>query len=100
MLPLIYHSQAARSSKNLAAQEKKSAVVQPRAAHCLHDLIQMAAEVAAICDALNMAAFEGVAGIMVVRRDVNARSFADDARPGKANPAGADGELIRRAAEK
>ncbi len=59
----------------------------------------MAAEVAAVGDALDVAALEGVAGIVVIRRDVNASGLADDARSGKADATGADGELIRRAAE-
>ena len=65
-----------------------------RAAHGQEGFVQVAAEFPAIPYPLNMPAFQGVSGGMVIRGDVNSRGLADDPVPGKSYPAGADCKLI------
>ncbi len=65
-----------------------------RAAHGGQGFIEIASEITSVPYSLDVTAFEGIAGGMVIRRNINPRGFPDDPMAGEADTAGADGELI------
>jgi len=107
----MYHRPVVSSRPNAPADREKSTllpacpclpllpVIQARTAHRQQGLVEIATELPSVPDALDMPAFQGVAGGVVIRRDIDPGRLADDPRPGETDPAGADGELVRRAAE-
>ena len=49
--------------------------------------MEIAPELAAVPNALDMTALQGVAGIVVIGRNIRSGGVADNPRPGKADPA-------------
>ena len=76
------------------------AVVEMGTPHGEQGFVQIAPEIPAVPDTLNMTTFQRLAGIMIVRWNVVACGVPDHPGACKANATGANGELVWGAAEK
>jgi hypothetical protein len=80
--------------ENRQAVEDLLSVIQVRAAHGQEDFVQVPPELAAVPYALDMTSLECIARFLIIRRYVLAGGLPDDPSAGKADSAGAYGELI------
>ena len=69
-------------------------VIEVRATHGQEGFVQVAPEFPTIPYPLNVPAFKGVSGRMVIRGNVNSGGLANDPVTGKAYTTGADRKLI------
>ena len=71
-----------------------STIVKVWAAHGEQCLIEISPKIPSVPDTLNMSAPQGVAGRVIIGWDIDPGGFPDDARSGKADARGSDGELV------
>ena len=71
-----------------------SVIVEIRASHGHQRLVKVSPEVPAIPNPLNMSAPQGVAGGVIIRRNIDAGGFPDHPWSGEADARTADGKLI------